>query len=451
MSGNQRKRLAEDVEHELAIDGNEDISAERYGSCDTIDDIEIDYNVQNMEVTHHEEIHTRNENINNNDEVVDMNDINDDLINDVNDNNDDDNDDDSISSDDNYDDNLGDCRLQLAMLNTGKSINTILKLIKLFPMELRHKNKLGDNPLHTACEHCHEDVVMHIIELYPDAARHKNKSGSYPLNISLITDKRCHGKFTVDGVMRLIEAFPDAALKGTHIWGTALLLACRDYRSEAITAKLIEINPLAIQKRQYDYYPIHIALFNKQPIGVIKLLLDGDPLGMERRSHEMYHNNPFHLACEISEDNVVKYLMQRSDLQINVRNQYGMTPLFVACRSLRYKNVEILLNHPDIHVNALNFLHQTPLHVTATSYNQNPEHAVHIIKMLLDHPFICMNQKNYSNKTTLDLMKETPVIQHITNDNLQCYNEIVNLLEEFSIKQRWLSYCYHVKEFTPNF
>lgn len=276
----------------------------------------------------------------------------------------DDEDEDDNEADDDADDDASrdDCRVQEA-LRKNKSIEKILKLIKRFPTEVTHQNKLGYYPLHTACECAYEIVAMKLIELFPEAAHHKTSKGLYPLHLACRSDQYLDN--LDDVVMKLIGIFPEA-VSGSATFGTALHLACENDGSEEVITKLGEIYPLAIEKNnKAGYYPINCAIINDQPITVTKILLDGDSFGMQRRTTGRSNNDvtPLHLAIEMQyRHDVVQYLMQRSDLQVNIRDIRGRTPLHYACKYLDDKIVGMLLIHPDVDVNAINNLSDSPVH-----------------------------------------------------------------------------------------
>lgn len=245
------------------------------------------------------------------------------------------------------------------------------------------KNKLGNYPLHTVCS-CsgREYLAIELINVFPEAAQHKNLDGLYPLHIAIIK----HRSEAV--VMKLVKFFPEAASQSTK-YGTAMHLTCKNYVSKTILAKLIEIYPLALQEQDIEgSYPIHCAVRLCRPLALIKLLLDSDPVVLQRRtSYSRDSRTPLHLACETNNVELVKYLMKRSDLMINTKDRYGMTPLHYACSSIwGAEMAEMLLDHPDVDVNATdNRCIDTPLHKVLNNFG-DPRSCANVVKCLLDHP-----------------------------------------------------------------
>lgn len=448
MSENQLIREEEENEGDEKECINDGIDS----SHDSINDEEIDDNnddfvdVETIEDNQPVESHNsnvNNNNSNNNDDdgnIYDNDDDNDN--NDTNDVNDIDDDDDSS-----YEISKDECPLQYA-ISSDKSIQIILQIIDLFPMDVQHKNKKGDYPLHIALICGNKWIALMLIVLFPEAVQHQNMDGFYPLHLAI----RSHNsKYELSEVLviKLIEIFLEAAIESTKE-GTALHFACNKILSETVYIQLIEINPRAIyEKDNRGSYPIHFAIERDLPIAVIKLLLDDDPLGMRQRN--VSNETLIYVACETNNADFDRHLMQQSDLQINRRDCYGNTPLHHACHHGRIKIVDILLNHPDIDVNATDSNNDTPLHV-ALKFHVEPEARLKIVQKLLDHSYISINQKNIHDKTPLDVAKGNLIeVEEYSNnvtsleEIIQFFREVINLLEEFPIKKRWKLYCYYIK------
>lgn len=415
MSGNPRKRQ---LENELSLDDNNNGTEEEVTNDDnrteeevindhnSATDIDVDNDV-NVNANEHEHDYKSVENHEGNQDTGSHNDNDTDDDDDVDiiadidaiDDNDNANDDDD-GAQSSYDNPWNNCNLQRA-IEEKETINTILELIELLPSEVKHKNKREEYPLHAACYYGHNYLVMKLIELYPEASKHKDSRGMYPLHVA------CRNYHSHDVVMKLIDIFPEAVLNSTRI-GTALHLACSSTNiSETIVRKLIEINPRAIHEKDDEFgrYPIQYAINSSQPIAIITLLLDGDPVGMKQRdTFDLRCNeNLCSAACEANNADFISYLMQRSDYGINRTDRKEMTPLHYACDHLRDEILEIMFQYPDIDVNAANNYDDTPLHTTLRSFEDffDTERCVNIVQQLLDHPFILIDQKNYDGETPL--------------------------------------------------
>jgi ankyrin repeat protein len=182
--------------------------------------------------------------------------------------------------------------------------------------------------------------------------------------------------------------------------------------------------------------------------------LDTDPLGMQRRAKDVdnYEITPFHLACKNNNTDLVEYFMKRSDLLINIRDNRGKTPLHYACEGSVEIIVEMILHHQDVDVNAIDMLNETPLHKVMKFYSNHPDSdpnvIVSMVQKLLDHSFILIDHKNNDNQTPLDIIKAClDVLEEDNNSSIiskECCRKMINLLEEFPIKQRYKAFCYHL-------
>lgn len=149
MSENQGKQV--DDENTFPVDEKVGINDGVEGD-DNIDDKEIEehdkeYNiVDNIKQNQQEPTQKSNSNKNDEEDVKIDDDVNDVLNHET-------------DRDKKYNEGL----VQRAIFRK-KSTDTILKIIDLFPMEVHHKNKLGNYPLHTACYWRLDKVVMKLIE-----------------------------------------------------------------------------------------------------------------------------------------------------------------------------------------------------------------------------------------------------------------------------------------------
>jgi ankyrin repeat protein len=240
-------------------------------------------------------------------------------------------------------------------------------------------------------------------------------------------------------LIKLIGAFPEvASIKCNEGGEFALHLSCKFFISDRVIRKLIEIYPMALQERNDNgEYHIHCTQrFFYQNDEVFKLLLDADPLTMQRQNR--YGTSALHLAfCYHDGYNIhlLEYMVQHANNGvINIRTSSGDTPLHIACSNNNEKDVEVILKHPDVNPNASDRLNQAPLHKIFIGCNKT--HTVpnfcDVVTKLLDHPVIVINPKNNDNKTPLDLIKnEIRRIEH------HCYADSINIERERNNLLEW--------------
>lgn len=302
--------------------------------------------------------------------------------------------------------------------------DVLMKIIKLFPESVKQKNGNGDYPLHIACRRNQsEDAILRLIQLFPMAVQHQNNDKKYPLHLANIDCKPDYVMLT------LLDLFPEAVRhKCDSSFG--LHMVCTYCYSASVIKKIIEINRKELnEKDRNGHYPIHCAILSCQSDDIIKVLIDEDPLACQRLNRK--GESPFHMAYDYS------------------RGHSGFHCL-----------VDGLLQQPDIDINVKDINNNTLLHIASMCGHTR------FIHKLLNHPFIMIDQKNNKNKTSFDLLKErtkqiekgiarailnnyndtySNYVNRCSNDDLSSCLEVIKLLEEFPIKQRWNAYLYHVR------
>lgn len=76
-----------------------------------------------------------------------------------------------------------------------------------------------------------------------------------------------------------------------------------------------------------------------------------------------HQHTPLYVACGNDKNyKVTKFLLNITDISINVKDEMGMTPLHNACNSKSVKNVNYLLNYPGVDTFPIDFRGNTLLH-----------------------------------------------------------------------------------------
>jgi Ankyrin repeats (3 copies) len=261
-------------------------------------------------------------------------------------------------------------------------------------------NKYGDYLLHAAVRDNTGDTFYHIIKMYPMAVRYKNRLGEYPLHVA------CLSYFNKEIVLKLIELFPQAVkeriimivihyivlagnrkwllwnwLKSSHkrrfnLLGWFINIVITDYHSMPIQ----HVNP---QWSSKDWSVLIHRLYKKEILIVVilsiawcpitlfegmietlRLIIDSDPLALQRQTS--CGKSPLNIPSESHWGvDMVECILSSSTATKSISNQRdmcGMTPLHYACYHRGDEIVEKLLQHPSIDVNATDDLDDTPLH-----------------------------------------------------------------------------------------
>ena len=104
---------------------------------------------------------------------------------------------------------------------------------------------------------------------------------------------------------------------------------------------------------------------------------------------------PLLIATYKGHSDIIKLLLERSDIQINVQENSGVTALINAANNGHADIVKLLLAHPDIQVNVQNNKGFTALFMAAK------EDYSDVVKFLLEHPDIQVNIRNYYDQLHL--------------------------------------------------
>lgn len=130
---------------------------------------------------------------------------------------------------------------------------------------------------------------------------------------------------------------------------------------------------------------LHFACCYNQ-IEIVQYLLELENINVNIKENEKL--TPLHIAVRFGNEKIIKLLMTRHEINVNSKNKDLFTPLHYAVK-YRYINiVKILLDHPDIDINSLNKSYNTPLHIAC--FINEPE----IAKLLLNQKNINFNFQN---------------------------------------------------------
>ena len=110
---------------------------------------------------------------------------------------------------------------------------------------------------------------------------------------------------------------------------------------------------------------------------------------------------PLFLACKEGHVDVVRQLLNHSDIQVNLAGHDGRTPLHVACQMGDVDVVRQLLSHADIQVNLTHQGGGTPLYVAVALCKT--EGHVDVVRQLLSRTDIQVHQAAHNGGTPLHM------------------------------------------------
>ena len=111
---------------------------------------------------------------------------------------------------------------------------------------------------------------------------------------------------------------------------------------------------------------------------------------------KLSHRSPsLMIASYFGHDRVVQFLLAHTDVQINVRSEFGWTALTMAAYEGHESIVKLLLDHKEVEVNAQGVVDETALIGAAEGGHES------IVKLLLAHKNVKVNTQDRKGKTAL--------------------------------------------------
>lgn len=267
----------------------------------------------------------------------------------------------------------------------------------------------------------------------------------------------CLGHYEI--VERLLDSnnhFKDSVdintINKQFYYRTALHFACEEKCPLTVRALLQHPNVEVNKVDDLQFTPLHIACRNKKSNAkaiVMELLNHPD---IQFIAKDIDGHIPLHHACcsnKMEDTDIIQMLLCHQQqkyqiVQLNATTDYEhITPLHVACSRNNCAAVVKLLEHNTniININATDRLGNTPLHTACTDCHIANSRTVNIIKTLLEHPFIMIHKKNKNGETPYDISKRRLKFLRFL-DMKPCVIEILQLLVDFQMRQRWQIYCF---------
>lgn len=195
------------------------------------------------------------------------------------------------------------------------------------------ENPVGSLPLHLASSNVHHPgVAEYLFDVYPDAVLVRNGAGRLPIDL-------------LHEANRNLSLDPYGIPINTEMRKRNLDLL--EFLSKQVNcARFAQDRNLMSTDDFSGRLPLHQALYNRAPLGTIKLVYNGYPGALDeigRRDGE----TALGIACKTGSVEVVKFLAEKRDGCLNIRDQAtGEFPLHMACEFGNCAVVQYLLeNH----------------------------------------------------------------------------------------------------------
>lgn len=272
-------------------------------------------------------------------------------------------------------------------------VSVVQILIARNGIDVNVLDKTGKGPLSLAAQNGHKEVVE-LLLAHADISINSTDHLSQTALLHAVSNSKTE-------VVEVLLANPHLELNIPDIYNcTALYWACRAGLSNMV--RLL----LADKRTDYngdavDLTPLEIAASNRHA-EIVRILLRLDGIDVNKRW-------PLYSAVNSEAEEVVKLLLDDERIDTN-RGPEGDTPLGLATRARRMPIIRLLLGRKDVLVNITASNGETPLCAVASEGNEP------LVQLLLAHPGIDVN--------LVDYLGYTPLISAITRGKF----EVVKLL-----------------------
>jgi ankyrin repeat protein len=120
-------------------------------------------------------------------------------------------------------------------------------------------------------------------------------------------------------------------------------------------------------------------------------------LGFQTNTRFAYRQTPLHIACLEGHYEIVKLLLQRSDLDVNIVDQFGRTSFQLACLRGQKEIVKLLLQRAGLDINYAAIFHDNPFQKACLDGKEE------IVKLLLQRRDLDVNIVDQFGQTPFQL------------------------------------------------
>jgi ankyrin repeat protein len=259
--------------------------------------------------------------------------------------------------------------------NSNYNITVLTYLLSQKGADVNTKNKFGYTLLHKACSHIKFlslDVFKLLIETHGADVNAQDDNNHTPL-------RRALDSFTPDNITVLIYL---------------------------LSQEGVNVN---IRGRNGDTLLHRVcANINKFPIEILKLLIETH--GADVNVQDNNNDAPLHYALDYfdpDEDGdiaVLYYLLNQSNVSVNIKGQHGYTLLHRACEKINNLPIDVFKVLVETHggdVNAQDGDKNTPIHSALEYFDPNEGGDINVLTYLLNQSNVNVNIKNENDITLL--------------------------------------------------
>lgn len=164
-----------------------------------------------------------------------------------------------------------------------------------------------------------------------------------------------------------------------------------------IVIKEININFIYYEKEFRNFTPLHYASFLGN-LEIVKFLIEQDNIDINCKDIELW--TPLHWAIHRGHAEIVKLLLKHKKIDINAKTNNLRTPLHNAMKELNLEIIKLLLSADNIEINCIESMQGlTPLHIAI--YHRYFD----AIQILMKHRKINTQIKDHKGRTIYDYAK----------------------------------------------
>ncbi|ORX42663.1 ankyrin [Piromyces finnis] len=266
----------------------------------------------------------------------------------------------------------GGISLHYACKSKNDNVNLVKYLIEAIGLDINIKDRHEKIPFHYACYKGNENIVKYLIKNGVDP-RIKNDYGRMSLHFVCGAEKE-----NINLVKYLIEDIGLDINIQNKDGCTPLHYAC-EQGNENIVKYLIEKGADTSIKNNNGRISLHCTCKAKrESVNIVKYLIEKRGLNINIKDN--YRFTPIHYACYKGNENIVKYLI-KNGVDPKIKNEDGRISLHFACGAEK-ENVNLvkyLIEDIGLDINTQNKDGCTPLHYACEQGNEN------IVKYLIEN------------------------------------------------------------------
>lgn len=286
-----------------------------------------------------------------------------------------------------------------------KGFDRIISSLDISPEIVNFKNDNGQTPLHMACLRGHYNTVNALLK---KGARSdtKNNQGQTALFSALIlpvlyNEKQKQNKESI--VRLLIKEYPEL-IESQDYSGDTILHLIAENGFDQLAEAILAIKPnLHLIENNWNRYPIHTAILNKQK-GIIEILFKKKETSEQMDTEK---NTALHYAACYGTPKIIQFCIDQSP-DIDLQDGNGKTALLLAVEYQNLTSAKALVKN-GANQEVKDFAGNNPIHLAVKNHDYN------MVKWLVEHSKTDVNAINNQGYTPYMLAKESKVDKDISN------------------------------------